>query len=65
MLSYCDYISQRIRNDLLGTNADRFIKAVGRIDYDLDSRGVMISTKKTITVQDKNGKSYKITIEEA
>lgn len=63
MLSYCDYISQRVRNDLLG--ADKLIKAVGRIEYDLDPNGAMISTKKTITVQDANGKSYKITIEEA
>lgn len=65
MLSYCDYISQRIRNDLLGADKDNLVRAVGRIGYDLDKNGAMISTKKTIMVQDQNGKEYKITVEEA
>jgi hypothetical protein len=65
MLSYCDYISQRIRNELLGSDKENLIRAVGRINYDLDEAGAMRSTKKIITVQDRNGKEYKITVEEA
>lgn len=62
MLAYCDRIAKDIQKALRGGWLDR----VGAVNYDLhETEGYLLSTKKTIEVQDKNGKRYRITIEEA
>jgi hypothetical protein len=40
------------------------LSSVGMVKYDTDPSGSFASTKKTIMVEDRNGKQYKITIEE-
>jgi hypothetical protein len=40
------------------------LSSVGMIKSDNDPSGSFASTKKTIMVEDRNGKQYKITIEE-
>lgn len=67
MLAYCDYISDVIRKGLVGDTASvqSLIKDVGQVKMDLDpDEGYFVSTKKTINVVDKNGKSYVVTVEE-
>lgn len=66
MLSYCDYIADRIKNGLKtdSTILGSLIDSVGKINYDLTETGSFKSTKKTINVIDTNGKSYRITVEE-
>ena len=69
-LVYCDYIADRIRKSLFdvsfaGKNYGRIVKGVGNIKWDLDPEGgYMVSTKKEITVNDVNGRAYRITVEE-
>ena len=42
-----------------------YIDNVGKTRWDLDtSTGAFLSTRKTISVIDKNGKAYRVTIEE-
>jgi len=41
-----------------------YIDNVGKTRWDLDSSGAFLSTRKTISVIDKNGKAYRVTIEE-
>ena len=67
MLAYCDYIADRIhkalRLDRLESNT--LLSYVDKIAWDLDPEGGwMVSTKKTIQVEDINQKRYRITIEE-
>ena len=58
-LAYCDYIADQIRKGLGGK-----LKA-SRVKYDLHpTEGYMLSTKKTLEVEDWNGKKYKVTVEE-
>lgn len=66
MLAYCDYIADRIKT---GLNADiktygTLLDSVGKINYDLTETGAFKSTKKTMHVIDKNGKAYRIVVEE-
>ena len=62
MLAYCDRIVKDIQKALKGGWLDQ----VGAVIYDLhETEGYMISTKKTLYVSDKNGKRYRITVEEA
>ena len=66
-LAYCDYIADRIRtwfrNDILV--GSEYIKDVESVKMDLHpTEGYFMSTKKTICVEDKNGKKYRITVEE-
>jgi hypothetical protein len=68
MLAYCDYIakviSEAMKKDASG-NWRTYIDNVGKIRWDLDENtGAFLSTKKTISVIDKNGKSYRVTVEE-
>ena len=69
MLAYCDYIAQATRDALyddMRNNPSTLIGDVMRVKMDLDPvEGYFVSTKKTINIFDKNGKEYKITIEEA
>jgi hypothetical protein len=46
-------------------DAESKIQTIGYPEMDLHPDGYMVSTKRTIMVQDKNGKSYRITVEEA
>jgi GH18 family chitinase len=67
MLAYCDYIAKVI-SEAMKKDADRYssyIDNVGKTHWDLDaSTGAFLSTRKTISVIDKNGKAYRVTIEE-
>lgn len=68
MLAYCDYIADRIKKNLQedSYHSDTLIRYVDRVEMDLDpDKGYLLSTKKTIRVQDTNGKYYVITVEEA
>jgi hypothetical protein len=67
MLAYCDYIADRIKKLLdreIGDN-DTLMRSTGPINMDLHpTEGYFLSTKKTISVTDRNGKAYMVTIEE-
>jgi GH18 family chitinase len=67
MLAYCDYIAKVI-SEAMKKDADKYssyIDNVGKTRWDLDaSTGAFLSTRKTISVIDKNGKAYRVTIEE-
>jgi hypothetical protein len=67
MMAYCDYIAHLIQGSLKAedTREESLLSSVGRSRLDLDSYGSLASTKKTIEVEDRNGKKYKITVEEA
>jgi hypothetical protein len=67
MLAYCDYIAHLIQGILKveDTNEENLLASVGRSQWDLDANGSLASTKKTIAVEDRYGKKYKITVEEA
>jgi hypothetical protein len=63
-LSYCDRIAAIIKEEL---PKDQFglITKTGPINMDLHpTEGYFLSTKKTMSVTDRNGKSYMITVEE-
>ena len=67
MLAYCDYIADRIRtwfrNDIVV--GSEYIKNVDKVMMDLHpEEGYFLSTKKTLRIEDKNGKWYLVTIEE-
>ena len=64
-LAYCDKIADTIKNALKQPDPDGIIAEVGKINWDLDPvGGYLVSTKKMITVYDRNGKAYSVTIEE-
>lgn len=65
MLAYCDYIAHIISGKLRTHDSENLIRMVTKPKYDITSDGKFLSTKKTITVQDVNGKQYRITVEEA
>ena len=65
-LAYCDYIAEQcrqgIKNDNLGKD---IVKDCSFVKFDLHpTEGYMLSTTKTLTVTDKYGKMYKVTVEE-
>lgn len=65
MIAYCDYIAHTARQGLLDMDKENLLTSVGKMQWDLDPKGGwFVSTKKTIEVVDKNGKQYKITVEE-
>lgn len=68
MLAYCDYIADRIKRaldlDLRENRTYTKLGVVGHISMDLDAAGAFVSTKRTIVVEDKGGKRYRLTIEE-
>lgn len=66
MLAYCDYMAKVI-NDALKKDSHvygSFVDSVGKVNWDLGSKGEFLSTKKTMTVVDRNGKNYIVTVEE-
>jgi hypothetical protein len=66
MLAYCDYIAKVI-SEAMKKDADKYssyIDNVGKTSWDLDTSGAFLSTRKTISVIDKNGKAYRVTVEE-
>lgn len=66
MLAYCDWIADQIKQHFTNDKAENKIAQVGRIKMDLHPiDGYFLSTKKTMLVEDMNGKMYKITVEEA
>jgi hypothetical protein len=60
---YCDLIADHMRDSVV----DRlFSWKAGSIQLDLHPQhGYFQSTKKTFSVTDPNGRSYKVTVEEA
>ena len=67
MLEYCDYMAKVI-HDSLKKDANvygSFVDSVGKVQWDLGPKGEFLSTKKTMTVVDRNGKCYRVTIERA
>jgi len=65
MLAYCDKIADSIRRAMIKSDPDGIIGLVGPIKMDLHPvGGYFVSTKKTMTVWDMNGKAYSVTIEE-
>lgn len=68
LLAYCDYIADRIQKGLRddAQQGMSLIDSVGRVEMDLHpEQGYFQSTKKTVRVQDTNGKWYLVTVEEA
>ena len=66
MLAYCDWIADQIKRHFTNDKAENKIVEVSNIVMDLHPiDGYFLSTKKTMLMQDYNGKQYKITIEEA
>jgi hypothetical protein len=63
--AYCDYIAHRIKEALNQYDERDILVGAGAIRFDLDGNGSFVSTKKTLTVVDKNGKQYRVTVEEA
>ena len=64
-LAYCDYIAHTIVNNLKANDTKKLLSSVGKPQYDLDQDGAFASTMKIIYVEDRNGKRYCITVEEA
>ena len=66
-LAYCDYIAHLIQKNLKANDAtqEKLLSSVGNINFDLKPDGSYGSTKKTIQVEDRYGKKYLITVEEA
>jgi hypothetical protein len=65
-LVWCDYIAHLIKSNLKYEDSkdQNYLSSVGNAKLDLDENGFMLSSKKTILVEDRNGKPYKITVEE-
>ena len=63
-LAYCDYIAHTISKELKAVDTEKLLSSVGRPEFDLTETGAFRSTAKTIYVEDRYGKKYKITVEE-
>jgi hypothetical protein len=67
-MAYCDFIADRINKLIdreIGDN-ETLIDSVGNVNMDLHpTEGYLVSTKKSMTVYDVNGKAYIVTVEEA
>lgn len=64
ILAYCDYISHIIQKNLKRNDMEGMIDSVGSVKFDINPDGSYRSTRKTISVVDKHGTAYTITIEE-
>jgi predicted cupin superfamily sugar epimerase len=67
MLAYCDYIAALIQEKMTWDidSHDTVIKDVSHVQMDLHpEEGYFMTTKKTIIVEDKGGKMYRVTVEE-
>lgn len=61
MLAYCDRIAHDIQTALRGG----WLAKVGHVAFDLHPVDkYLLTTKKTVEVEDSNGKRYRITVEE-
>jgi hypothetical protein len=67
LMAYCDYIAELISKEMKAEDEKymRLLSSVSRPQYDLGPQGQFQSTKKTINVEDRYGKKYTITVEEA
>ena len=63
-LVYCDYIASVISKELKVNDTERLLASVSRPQYDLTDTGAFASTKKVINVEDRNGRKYRVTVEE-
>ncbi len=65
-IAYCDYIAHLISTGLtpLDASGQRLLADVGRVQFDLGDYDEFISTTKTIDVEDRYGKQYRITVQE-
>ena len=63
-IAYCDYIANTIVGNLKTNDTERLLASVSRPKYDLTESGSFASTKKTIEVEDRNGRKYIVTVEE-
>lgn len=67
-LSYCDYIAYTIVKPALDTDSNSnmgMLTKVSEVKMDLCKKaGYMLSTTKTIMITDKNGREYKVTVED-
>ena len=63
---YCDYIAHLISKNLkaVDTTSEKLLSSVSRPQYDLTETGGFRSTKKTVEVEDRFGKKYRVTVEE-
>ena len=64
ILPYCDYIGHIIQKNLKKGDENGIIDSVGKVNFDINPDGSYRSPKKTISVVDKHGTAYTITIEE-
>lgn len=68
ILAYCDYIADCIRHALLDRLHHGYADIIGTVEpvkSDLHPEGGwLVSTKKTIRVTDRNGRVYRVTVEE-
>ena len=63
-IAYCDYIAHTIVGNLKANDTERLLSSVSGPKYDLTESGAFASTKKTIMVEDRNGRQYRVTVEE-
>jgi hypothetical protein len=63
-MAYCDYIAHVMKQGLSMLDNKKLISAVGVINYDTDTNGSFVSTKKSFKVKDMQGKAYTVTVEE-
>jgi hypothetical protein len=64
ILAYCDYLAHIIQKNIKKQDMEGIIDSVGSVNFDLNPDGSYRSPKKTISVVDKHGTAYTITIEE-
>jgi hypothetical protein len=64
-VAYCDYIAHTIVNNLKANDTERLLASVSKPQYDLTQSGAFASTKKTIMVEDRNGRKYRVTVKKA
>lgn len=63
--SYCDRIGAAIFDALKARDPEGIIVSVGPVKSDLHpTGGYLLSTKKTLEVEDKNGNRYRVTVED-
>ena len=63
--AYCDKIAASIKEALNASDPDGIIMGCGKVRFDLHPEdGYLVSTKKTLTVVDKNGKLYEVIVKE-
>ena len=64
LIAYCDYIAETIAGNLKTNDTDKLLANVGCPRLDLAPEGYLQSTKKTVEVEDRFGRRYRVTVEE-